>query len=78
MEGSPEDKKYREIVNRYDRGEISQGKAAELAGLSRADFLDLLSRFQVSIIQYSEETLDRELRDATVEVRPRSGKNNSM
>ncbi|MFP4031722.1 MAG: UPF0175 family protein [Desulfococcaceae bacterium] len=64
MEGSHEDNKYREIVNRYDRGEISQGKAAELAGLSRADFLALLSRFQVSIIQYSEETLERELRNA--------------
>jgi predicted HTH domain antitoxin len=64
MEGSHEGKNYREIVNRYDRGEISQGKAAELAGLSRADFLDMLSRFQVSIIQYSEESLNRELRNA--------------
>jgi predicted HTH domain antitoxin len=64
MEGSGEDKKQREIVNRYDRGEISQGKAAELAGLSRADFLDLLNRFQVSVIQYSDETLERELRNA--------------
>ena len=31
----------------YDRGMISQGKGAEIAGLSRADFLDALFRAKV-------------------------------
>ena len=31
----------------YELGQLSQGKAAEVAGLSRADFIEALSRFQV-------------------------------
>ena len=56
--------KYAAAVKWYELGEISQGKAAEIAGLSRSDFIDLLSRYKVSIIQYTEESLERELQDA--------------
>ncbi|MCI0391380.1 MAG: UPF0175 family protein [Acidobacteria bacterium] len=48
----------------YEVGKISQGKAAEIAGLSRAEFLEALSRFQVSPFQYSSEELSEELRQA--------------
>ena len=34
-------------VKWYELGQLSQGKAAEVAGLSRADFIEALSRFQV-------------------------------
>jgi predicted HTH domain antitoxin len=38
----------------YELGEISQGKASEIAGLSRSKFISALSRYQVDFIQYSE------------------------
>jgi len=50
-------------VKWYEMGWISQEKAAEIAGLSRAGFIDLLSRFQVSPFQYTEKELQNELRD---------------
>lgn len=50
-------------VKWYELGEISQGKAAEIAGLTRSDFINALSRFKVSPIQYKAEDLSRELSD---------------
>ena len=38
----------------YELGEISQGKAAEIAGLTRSEFINALSRYRVDFIQYSE------------------------
>ena len=51
-------------VKWYELGEISQGKAAEIAGLTRAEFINALSRFKVSPFQYTAEELARELSDA--------------
>lgn len=51
-------------VKWYELGRLSQGKAAEVAGLSRAAFIDALSRFRVSPIQITEEELIRELKNA--------------
>jgi len=51
-------------VKWYELGQVSQGNAAEIAGLSRADFLAALSRFHVSPLQYTAEELEAELRDA--------------
>jgi predicted HTH domain antitoxin len=48
-------------VKWYEVGELSQGKAAEIAGLSRAEFIDALSRFKVSPFQYTAEELKEEL-----------------
>jgi predicted HTH domain antitoxin len=48
-------------VKWYELGEISQGKAAEIAGLSRAEFIEALSRFKVSPFQYTAEELAEEL-----------------
>ncbi len=45
----------------YDRGWISQGKGAEIAGLSRAEFIDELGRANVSAIQTSVEELRAEM-----------------
>lgn len=47
-------------VKWYEVGVISQGKAAELAGLTRADFIDALARFSVSPFQESPEEMERE------------------
>ena len=48
----------------YELGMISQEKAAEIAGLSRANFISSLSRLRVSPLQYSPEELREELHDA--------------
>jgi predicted HTH domain antitoxin len=48
-------------VKWYELEQISQGKASEIAGLTRAEFIQALSRYQVSPFQYSETDLIREL-----------------
>lgn len=51
-------------VKWYELGKLSQSKAAEVAGLSRSAFIEALSRFKVSTIQYTEKELTDELADA--------------
>lgn len=53
---------YMTIVERYEKGLISQEKAAEVAGLSRYAFLKLLAHYEVSAVQYTPELLEEELR----------------
>ena len=48
-------------VKWYELGMVSQSKAAEIAGLSRNDFVTALSRFKVSPFQYSAEEIIREV-----------------
>jgi predicted HTH domain antitoxin len=45
----------------YSEGLISQGKGAELAGLTRVEFIDALGRANVGAIQTSVEELEAEL-----------------
>lgn len=52
------------VVKWYDEGRISSGKGAELLGVSRGEFLELLFRHQVSPFQYSPEELAAELKGA--------------
>jgi predicted HTH domain antitoxin len=51
-------------VQWYAQGMISQGKAAELAGLTRADFLDELFRRKVPACQVTPEELTEEIHGA--------------
>jgi predicted HTH domain antitoxin len=51
-------------VKWYELGRASQGRAAEIAGLTRAAFIDALSRYRVSPFQYTAEELAEEQRDA--------------
>ena len=39
-------------VKWYEIGLVSQGRAAEISGLSRSQFISALSRFEVSAFQY--------------------------
>jgi predicted HTH domain antitoxin len=48
-------------IHWYSQGVISQGKAAEIAGLDHAQFLDELFRRKVPAIQTSLEELREEL-----------------
>lgn len=51
-------------VKWYELGMVSQEKAAEIAGLNRADFIFSLSRFNVSPFQYTVEEIEKELSNA--------------
>jgi predicted HTH domain antitoxin len=51
-------------VKWYEMEQVSQGKAAEIAGLTRAEFIKALSRYQVSPFQYTEADLIAELSNA--------------
>ncbi|HSL84982.1 MAG TPA: UPF0175 family protein [Thermoanaerobaculia bacterium] len=46
----------------YSQGTISQGKAAEIAGVSRAELLEELHRRKIPAIQATAEELEEELR----------------
>lgn len=48
----------------YEMERISQGKAAEIAGLSRSAFIEALSRYGVSPIQVSPAELENEVQQA--------------
>jgi predicted HTH domain antitoxin len=45
----------------YEAGMISQSKGAEIAGVSRQEFIDALARFKVSPFQDTPEQLAEEL-----------------
>jgi predicted HTH domain antitoxin len=50
-------------VKWYELGLLSQGKAAEVAGLSRAEFIDGLSRLGVSPLQETAEEILKSLEE---------------
>jgi predicted HTH domain antitoxin len=49
-------------IHWYSQGMISQGKAAEIAGLSRIEFLDELFRRKIPAVQVTLEELRSDLR----------------
>ena len=49
-------------VHWYERGQVSQEKAAQIAGLDRTDFLMALAREQADAFVVDFEDLDRELK----------------
>ena len=52
-------------VKWYEMGRLSQGKAAEVAGLSRRAFIAELSRYGVSPFQETAEEALRTVKDLT-------------
>jgi len=48
-------------VKWYEMQLISQGKAADVAGLSRAEFLTALGRFGVPVFQYTADEIEEEV-----------------
>ena len=46
----------------YSRSEISQSVGAAIAGISRAEFIDALSRRRISVVQTTPEELQDEIR----------------
>lgn len=50
-------------VKWYEVGRLSQGRAAEIAGVTRTEFLEALHRFGVSPFQYSAAEILAEAED---------------
>jgi predicted HTH domain antitoxin len=45
----------------FELGKLSSGKAAELAGMSRVDFLETCSRYHVSPFNYPDDEIAAEV-----------------
>jgi predicted HTH domain antitoxin len=48
----------------YELGRLSSGKAAQLAGMGRVEFLHALTRIGVPAINLRDEEIDAEIRSA--------------
>ena len=48
----------------YEQGKLSSGQAAELAGYSKRTFIELLGSYNVSIFNYDEQELEKDIRNA--------------
>lgn len=56
----------------FELGKVSSGKAAELAGMSRPEFLETCGRYRVSIFNYPPEEVEEELKRDLEEARKRA------
>ncbi|MCX6238418.1 MAG: UPF0175 family protein [Bacteroidia bacterium] len=53
------------LVKLFELGKVSSGTAAKVLGLSRLDFLDLLSKYKVSPLgQYDSDDLREDISNA--------------
>lgn len=48
----------------YEKGKLSLGQAAELAGLSKRTFMEILSDYSVSIFNYPISELENDVNNA--------------
>jgi predicted HTH domain antitoxin len=46
----------------FELGKLSSGKAAQLAGISRVEFLEMCGRYHVPVIHYTAEEIEAELK----------------
>ena len=48
----------------YEKGKLSLGQAAEMAGLTKRTFAELLGKYGVSLFNYSPSELSRDVKNA--------------
>ena len=48
----------------YEQGKLSLGQAADLAGLSKRTFSEMLGKYGVSIFNYPPSDLSRDIKNA--------------
>lgn len=48
----------------YEQGKLSLGQAAELANFSKRTFAELLGKYNVSLFNYPESDISRDLENA--------------
>ena len=47
----------------YELGKISAGQAAEVAGVTKRTFIELLGKYNVSVFGYDEKELEEDLQN---------------
>ena len=47
----------------YELGKLSAGQAAEVAGVSKRTFLELLGKYNVSVFGYDEKALEKDFQN---------------
>jgi predicted HTH domain antitoxin len=57
-----EDIKLFTAMRLYEKRILSLGKAAELAGKDKDEFMGVLSEHRIDVIRYSKEELDKEIK----------------
>ncbi len=48
----------------YEQGKLSMGQAAELVGLSKRTFIELLGKYGVSVFNYPAEDISQDVSNA--------------
>lgn len=48
----------------YERGKLTLGQAADIAGLSKRTFMEMLGSYGVSVFNYPSSDLDRDIENA--------------
>jgi len=48
----------------YERGKLTLGQAAELAGYSKETFMELLAEYNVPLINYPADELEQDIENA--------------
>ena len=61
-EGFVREMRVAAAVKWYENGIVSQSKAAEIAGLSRAEFINALNQLKVSPFQYNADEIVAEVK----------------
>lgn len=51
-------------VRLFEKGKLSLGQAAEVVGVSKAAFMENLGEYGVSLFNYSESELERDIENA--------------
>ena len=51
--------------NLYEKGVLSVGQATQMAGLSKRTFMELLGRYQVSVLNYPAEDITQDFENAS-------------
>jgi predicted HTH domain antitoxin len=69
VEEFEQEMKFMVAAKLYELGRISSGRAAELAGIGRVEFLNNLGRYRISAFNYPLEELEGEIREAQARVR---------
>ena len=64
-EGFTRELRIAAAVKWYEMRRVSQGRAAEIAGISRAEFIDALGRYGVSPFQQTAEEIVHDAEEAS-------------
>jgi len=48
----------------FEKGDLSIGQAADMAGYKKREFMELLYRYDVSVFNYSESELENDILNA--------------